>query len=287
MKFEKTSHHYVPQYWQRGFRGSNGRLYGKFRDGIRVVSSRTIMQRDWLYTVFDNHWNPSDALEDALSVVEAKDAELIQRLNGQGYIGTKDDRDHLCAMLALQATRHPDVLGRGVRRRRELGELLANVHAFTLDDFKSQMNGFGVSSADAHDCYVVLIGRTKQQLAKELGELIALSPQSAELPEQDALLAVPLVKQAVQNLELHLLDAPVGAAYVLSDTPLPQSDLSRGFTVPLSRSLAVLAVPASTRQAALVRRAATAAEVDAINRTQNENALEVVVGPSAALLAGL
>ena len=80
MRFEKTNHHYVPQHWQRGFRGPNGHLYGKFHDGIRVVSPRTIMQRNWLYTVFDDQWNPSDALEDALSAIEASDAELVQRL---------------------------------------------------------------------------------------------------------------------------------------------------------------------------------------------------------------
>ncbi len=45
------------------------------------------------------------------------------------------------------------------------------------------MADFGVGAADAHDCYVVLLGRTKQQLATELAELIALSPQSAQLPE--------------------------------------------------------------------------------------------------------
>ncbi len=151
MKFEKTNHHYVPQYWQRGFRGPNGHLYGKFHDGIRVVSPRTTMQRDWLYTVFDDQWNPSDTLEDVLSVVEAGDAGLLQRLNSLGYAGTKDDRDHLCAMLALQASRHPDILGRGVRRGRELGMLLNDVHALTLDEFKSQMVGFGVGAAGAHD----------------------------------------------------------------------------------------------------------------------------------------
>jgi hypothetical protein len=40
----------------------------------------------------------------------------------------------------------------------------------------------------------------------------------------------------------------VPAALVLGDTPLPQSDLGRGFSVPLSRSLAVLAVPTGTRR---------------------------------------
>lgn len=112
-KFEKINHHYVPQHWQRGFRGSNGHLYGKFHDGIRVVSPRTIMQEDYLYTVFDSQWSPSDSLEDALSAVEAQDAGLFQRLHNPSHTCTADDRDNLCAALALQATRHPDILRRG------------------------------------------------------------------------------------------------------------------------------------------------------------------------------
>lgn len=77
MKFDKKNHHYVPQYWQRGFKGTSGSMFGKFSSTIRLVSSRTIMQQDWLYTVFDEQWNPSDILEDTLSVMESKDAQLI------------------------------------------------------------------------------------------------------------------------------------------------------------------------------------------------------------------
>lgn len=288
MKFEKTNHHYVPQHWQRGFRGANGHLYGKFRDGIRVVSPRTIMQQDYLYTVFDDQWNPSDSLEDALSAVEAEDAKLFQRLHGPGYTSTADDRSHLCAVLALQATRHPDILRRGTKRSRELGEVLANAHDYSLDEFKALMTGFAVSEADAHDCYIVLLSRSKEQLAAELTELTGLSPQSSQLPEQDALRAMPLVEQYLQPMELWLLDAPATEAFVLGDTPIPQSDLRQGFSVPLSRSLAVLACPAqATPQKLLSRRSATTTEVSDINRTQNDNALHVVVGPSAALLATL
>ncbi|MDR1076613.1 MAG: DUF4238 domain-containing protein [Xanthomonadaceae bacterium] len=286
-KFEKTNHHYVPQHWQRGFRGANGHLYGKFRDEIRVVSPRTIMQQDYLYTVFDDQWNPSDSLEDALSAVEAEDAKLFQRLHSPGYTSTADDRNHLCAVLALQATRHPDILRRGTKRSRELGEVLANAHDYSLDEFKARMTGFAVSEADAHDCYIVLCSRTKEQLAEELAELTGLSPQSSQLPEQDALRAMPLVEQLLQPMELWLLDAPATEAFVLGDTPIPQSELRHGFSVPLSRSLAVLACPAQATQKLLSRRNATAAEVKDINRTQNDNALHVVVGPSAALLATL
>lgn len=287
MKFEKKNHHYVPQYWQRGFRGIGDYLYGKFGSNIKVVSPKRIMQSDWLYTVFDDQWNPSDALEDALSTVEAEDARLFQRLHTPGYIATSGDRNQLCASLALQASRHPDVLARGQRLGKELGTLLSDVHSMTLDDFKRRIATFGVNESDAHDCYVTLLMRTKEQLTYELAELMALSPQSSELPAQDAIRAMPQITDAIKKLKLCLLDAPPAEAFVLGDTPLPQSDLGLGFSVPLSKSLAVCAIPSSTAQITLDRRFASTAEVRKINCTQNDNAREVVVGPSAALLESL
>lgn len=290
LKFEKTKHHYVPQHWQRGFRGVNGHLFGKFGDEIRVVSPRTIMQQDYLYTVFDNQWNPSDSLEDALSAVEASDAKLFQRLHNPGYSSTEDDRERLCAALALQATRHPDILRRGMNRCRELAEVLANAHDCSLDEFKKRMTNFAISEDDAYDCYTVLRSRSKEQLVAEAAELAGLSPQSSQLPEQDALRAKPLVEQHLQQMELWLLDAPVTESFVLGDTPIPQSDLHLGFSVPLSRSLAVLARPAPTLhtlQALLFRRTATVEELREINRTQSDSAMRVVIGPSAAVLAAI
>lgn len=288
MAFEKKSHHYVPQYWQRGFRGTGNHLYGRDNSGhIRIVSPKSIMQGDWLYTLFDDHWNPSDALEDALSVMEAEDAQLFRHLHAHGHVAGPGDRVHLCRVLALQASRHPDVLGRGHRRSRELGALLARTHAMTLPEFQKSMSGFGVSEPDAHDCYIILRSRTQEQLASELAALQALSPQSSQLPEQEALLAAPLIQTTIEGMTLVLLDAPAGEAFVLGDTPLPQSGLQRGFSVPLSCSLAVQAMPAGTPQHTLARRPATPAEVRDINRAQADSAREIVIGPSAALLAGL
>ncbi|GGZ71940.1 hypothetical protein GCM10008101_27720 [Lysobacter xinjiangensis] len=248
------------------------------------MSSRTIMQEDYLYTVFDEKWNPSDSLEDALSVVEARDAKLLQRLHNPGYVSTADDRNHLCALLALQATRHPDILNRGAKRSRELGEVLANSHSYSLDEFTARMASFAVSEADAHDCYIVLRSRPREQLIAELTELTDLSPQAYQLPPQDALRAKPLVEAQLKSMELWLLDAPGTEAFVLGDTPIPQSDLHQGFSVPLSRSLAVLARPTQSIQPLLSRRSATASEIAEINQTQADNALHVVIGPSAALL---
>jgi hypothetical protein len=287
MKFEKQNHHYVPQYWQRGFRGSSGHLYGRFDSGIRPVSTKTVMQSDWLYTLFDDRWNPSDALEDAFAAVEAEDAKLFRRLHIPGYVTTADDRDHLCSVFALQASRHPDVLGRGHRLGKELGVLLANAHALSLDEFQQRIAAFGVSAPEAQNCYVDLCSRTKEQLSAELAELIGLSPQSSQLPAQDAIRAMPVIEEAIKRMELYLLDAVPPMAFVLGDTPIPQSHLGRGFSVPLSQSLAVLAVPVGIQQTSLSRRVASSTEVQEINRTQYENALEVVVGPSVGLLASL
>jgi hypothetical protein len=88
-------------------------------------------------------------------------------------------------------------------------------------------------------------------------------------------------------MELWLLDALATEAFVLGDTPIPQSELYQGFAIPLSRSLALLARPTHAAQMLLPRRNATLTEVRDINRTQSDNALHVVVGPSAALLAAL
>ena len=148
MKFEKKNHHYVPQFWQRGFIGPNGYLFGKIESRIKRVSPKSIMKSDWLYTEFDEQWNPSDALEDTLSILEAEHARLFQRLHAQGHIPTHDDHDQLCAALALQASRHPDVLARGHRRAKELSTLLTNVHSIPLDEFKNRMGSFGVSESE-------------------------------------------------------------------------------------------------------------------------------------------
>ena len=288
MKFEKKHHHYVPQFWQRGFRNEKGRLYGKCQDGnIRVVSPKTIMQQDYLYTIFDDQWRPSDSQEDTLSAMEAEASELFQRLRQPDYTGTSDDRTCLCKVLALQATRHPDILRRGVKLSLELGKALATAHDHSPEEFEALMSDFSVSEAEAHNCYAVLCARSKEQLAEEWIELTGLSPQSSQLPEQNALRAMPLVAQQLQQMELWLLDVPANEAFALGDTPIPQSDLHQGFTVPLSKSLAVSASPALVPQTLLHRRDATATEVHNINRTQSDNALSVVVGPSMALLAAL
>lgn len=245
------------------------------------------MQGDWIYTVFDNQWNPSDSLENALSALEGLTAALFRRIGTPGGASTAVDRDELCSALALQACRHPDIMGRGHRRGKELGALIAGAHSFSLPEFTVEMVKFGVAASEARDAYQTLMACPQEQLAQELSELNALSPQDSQLPEQEALKARPLICAQLKKMEITLLDAPPNADFVLGDTPIPQYDLSHGFSVPISRSVAVWAMPASAPQTIMARRAATTAEVTAVNKAQWDNSLHVVVGPNKAVLAAL
>lgn len=287
MTFKKHNHHYVPQFWQRGFSDPNGKLFGRTGTTIKQVSSKKTMQGDWLYTVFDNQWNPSDSLENALSVLEASAAALFRRIGAQGSATMAADRDALCSTLALQACRHPDIMGQGHRRGKSFGELLASAHGLTLSDFTKEMANYGVSPSDALQLYNIMIAKTPEQLAQELNELHRLSPQDPQLPEQDALRALPIICAQLQKMELTLLDAPPDKEFVLGDTPIPGQNLSDGFSVPISSSVAVLLQPATAPQATMARRTATKTDVDAINKTQWDNSLHVVVASSKAVLEGL
>ncbi|WP_093638226.1 DUF4238 domain-containing protein [Paraburkholderia aspalathi] len=288
MAFEKKNHHYVPQFWQRGFRAADNTLYGRFGARVAPVSSRKIMQQDWAYTIFDQYWTPSDDLENALSVQEGYAAPVFERLCTPGAFATKIEREGLCSFLALQSCRHPDVMGRGHRRGRELGEFFANVHAYgTAADFAVELADFGLGSSEADAIYQVLKAVAPQQLRIELNELLSLSPQDPQLPQQEALLAQPQIATAIDAMTLTLLDAPAGEQFVLGDTPMPQSDLSHGFIVPLSKSVALKAVPSSSSQASIGRRTATVAEVTEANREQWNCAMYVVIGADKAVLQAL
>lgn len=285
--FEKKNHHYVPQYWQRGFRNDGNKLFGRIGDKIKLVSTKVIMQQDFLYTVYDSKWVPSDAMEDTLSVIEADDAKLNRLLHAADCPSMIEIREQLCMLLAVQASRHPDVLQRGHKLNKEFGRILANVHSFSLIEFQKRIAEYGIGTSDGFDMYILLKRRTKEQLTEELEDLLNLSPQSQQLPSQDAILAAPQICEVFLMMDLCLLVANQPMAYVLGDTPIPQSDLGQGFSVPLSQSLAVVASPKTDQQPCINRCIATQKMVDEINKTQWDNAAKVVIGPSAQLLENL
>ncbi|PWK64286.1 DUF4238 domain-containing protein [Aminobacter sp. AP02] len=284
-KFEKQNHHYVPQHWQRGFRSSGGHLFCRCGDDVSIVSTRTTMQEDYLYTVFDQQWRPSDALEDTFSVVEGKDALLFKRLMTPGYTLTSDDHEHLCTVLAMQASRHPDILKRGNTLSREFGTVLASVHKYSEAEFVQTLVDYGFPEEESGNFYIALSRVPAEQLANELAELRSLSPQSPDLPMQEAVKAWVEIRKVILTMEMSLIDAISPLAFVLGDTPIPQDNLGQGFTVPLSQTLAVRVTPSQTGcHPSITRRLATQNDVDEINRWQWENSAQIIVGSSVKLL---
>jgi hypothetical protein len=288
MAIKKHNQHYVPRSWIKRFAGANGVLHAWDGQKIRPISASRIMSQNWLYTVFDNTWQGSDALEDELSKVEGKAAGLIKRISNKKYSVKPADREQLGKFLALQACRHPDVMNRGYRRARELGALIESAPTFpNAQAFALKAASFGIPSSAADEMFKYLKAVDPVRLRRELDDLNNLSEQDPQLPIQDALRATPQIAQALSRMTFTLLDAPPGSAFILGDTPLPQEHLGQGFTVPLSKSLALEAMPGNSSQTTMARRVATAAEVAAVNRTQWENSLHLVVGPSAKAFLGL
>jgi hypothetical protein len=74
---------------------------------------------------------------------------------------------------------------------------------------------------------------------------------------------------------------------VLGDRPFPKKDLSHGFIIPLSKSLALEAKPRAGETVLRSSEIATAAEVAASNTQQVAMAEKIVIGPDRAALKQL
>jgi hypothetical protein len=99
------------------------------KDGFLMpqVSVNDIMSGDWIYTVFDEWWRPSDRTEDALSKVESNAGLLFEALHTSAKPPTDQQWVDLCIFLALIAYRHPEVMRRGHLRSKEMAWAIADV----------------------------------------------------------------------------------------------------------------------------------------------------------------
>ncbi|MFC3182435.1 DUF4238 domain-containing protein [Cypionkella sinensis] len=284
----KENQHFVPRSWLSRFAGQDGRVLA-IKDGkdVTQIAVADIMSGDWIYTVFDEWWRPSDELEDALSIEESRAAKLFESLhtspvqpNDKGWID-------LCHFLALTVCRHPDTMQTGHTRSKELAWHLADVRAFNdaAAFFGETKQKFGVDLSTAE--YQRLLLADPSNLIAEAEEVEHLTPQDPKLPEQISLSAVNNVATQISVLNLFLLDAPKGANYVLSDRPMPLHDLAFGFTVPLSKNLALLAMPGDGREVIYGRREATPEMVALVNTEQADRMKSVIIGPDRAVLESL
>ena len=287
--FDPNTHkkqHYVPVFWQKRFAGTDGVLYGLTNGEIRPVAAKHHMSQEYLYTTFDENWNPSNQLELAASRFESDAARAFRTLDHPDSTGRTEDQIALRAFIAFSVCRHPDTMSSGHRRAKELALLLADVHSKTREEFCISLMSFGVDRNEASSAYDYLKPVDSAQLGAEAKEIEYMQPTDPELPQQ---LTVDgeTIERVFFNLSHHsvtILEAPDELSFVLGDTPFPP-ELGKGFIVPISSSLALHWEPGSTEAfPGWARRTARTAELEHSNQVQVDNALDIVIGCSRAIL---
>lgn len=282
-KSEKQNQHYIPRWWLKAFADAKGNIWALRGNVVRVCAAGDIMSDDWIYTLFDAWWRPSDTLEDGLSQIEGIASTLFRDIEANGPTGD-EDWSALLWFIALTTCRHPRAMKRGNELSKELGIFLNDVkqHRDAESFALAYASRFGAQPPA--DMYSILSQLHQDTIEGTILHLLELQPYDPSLPQTDALFATDNVAAAIEHMDCRLLKAPVGNNFVLGDHPFPATDLSAGFTIPLSKRLALEAKP---RTGATVLRAsavATLAEIAASNDKQVSMAHELVIGPDQAAL---
>lgn len=282
-KSEKMNQHFIPRWWLKGFAGSTGDLQALKQGKVRIVGAGQVMSGDWIYTVFDNWWRPSDALEDALSKIEGDASKIFAT-----FAASPEPRawDAVIWFIALSVARLPSTMERGHQLSKEFAVFLATeINDFA--DYQSfsvvSRNRFGAAIEEPE--YNLLKGATRDQLEAVALHIIELQPYDINLPQTDALLSTRQIFEVLRQMKCCLVHAAPGATYVLSDRPTPASALSSGFTIPISAQAALEFLPGVAGGRS--ERTATAAELTTINEGQASQTKSVLVGPDPAQLRAL
>jgi Protein of unknown function (DUF4238) len=287
-RFSKNNQHFVPRFWIKRFAGSDGRILGRRRGETRAlqVAAGDIMTGDWTYTLLDGWWRPADKLEDALSVFEGEAATVMAAVDDVSSTLSPLLKERLSEAIAISVCRLPWVMRRGHQRMKELAAAFASI-VDCKDDrqfIQDIRNRFGVDLSEA-DCSS-LRSRPDGDLEATARALNEISPQNPVFAEQQVLQGARPIAAILRKMDFTLLDAPA-ESLVLSDTPMPDSEVASGFLLPLSHRLMLSAQPAAGPSAIFGRRAATPAEVEASNRFQFDSLLDIVVGPDKDVLERL
>lgn len=246
------------------------------------------MASNYLYTTYDARFSGSDDLEDELSRIESTQSQSLAQICRQAEPVGPGTRHDLAAIIALQALRHPDVMAWGRRRALRFAELALKIRSMSLDDFLGQV---APSLDEAHPewLYEEIQARSEADLENELASIKALSPQDPELAETDTLSALTSLCASLNRFHMRVLDIREGeGSFVLADTPVPQDQLANGFTVPLSKRVAVAAWRAPESEPPQIERAwAEMSEITLVNQAQWNRHARLIVGESRGVLLAL
>jgi hypothetical protein len=282
-KSDKQNQHFIPRWWLKAFADAKGNIWALRGDVVRVAAAGDIMSGDWIYTLFDPWWRPSDALEDGLSKIEGVASRLFRNIEKHGPAGD-EDWSALLWFIALTVCRHPRAMNRGSELSKELGVFLKDVRQHK--DAASFASAFAIcfGPQPPEDMYPILSQLPQETIEGTILQLLELHSYDPSLPQTDTLLATDEVAAAIESMDCRLLKAPHGANFVLGDRPFPARDLSKGFTIPLSKTLALDARPRTGATILRTSAIATLLEVSASNDSQASMAHELVIGPDSTAL---
>lgn len=277
--------HYVPQFWIKGFKGADGRVLGRKRGETRAeqVKISKIMAEQGTYTLFDYQWNATDLLEDLLADKhEGHVARLFRLLHDKSESLTDEVKRELSFAVGVAASRLPHVMKKGFSASNKIATLLMEVHNRSYESFRRLFFKEARSPVTRKD-FEDLRAISRESLLDQVDRFVSRTPENPVMPQQATLESASKIAGVIFQMDLWLLDAPDGS-FVLGDTPLPDYDLGKGFTLPLSSSLTLMASPKKANALVFGRRNATKAEIKTVNQTQFDNMVEIIVGPDKGAL---
>ncbi|QDG93266.1 DUF4238 domain-containing protein [Rhizobium sp. NIBRBAC000502774] len=283
-KFEKRNHHIVPQFWQRHFRDADQKLFKTSSGKIVVGSPKSTMSEDYMYLAFDDGWRPTDAVEDQLCQWESIASELIAEILPPKKVLSDEEWSSLCIWIGISTSRHPNVLDKYKPTTVKFALELATAHDFAdYSAFRDHLTKKFGSSVSVEE-YDLILTKSADELLAEVEFIRDMSKYDPKLPQTDALFANFTVAICVNGLDLTLIDTTPDQDFILGNNPLPNTDLSRGFSVPLSRHVALIAqVPADPSNPTKTRRAATASDIDNVNGEQARRSVRAIASSKAIL----
>lgn len=293
--FKKVNQHYIAQFWQRRFKDSNDKLWVRYslsadprdpRDPDRGkafdTSTKKTLTENFTYTVVDRNYRPYDALENALSAAEGKIKENQTMVLDPSGAVTPDVVPTFCWGVAISTCRLPYVMAQAFRRRKPMAWAYADVQNTGEQEFIDRMATFGQIVSDEH--YERLKNEPLESLIEQANYIENLSPLNPDMPEQDALAAVDMVALVFSTMDLTVLEVGGMPNLIIGDTPIRDSDLALGFTVPLSKTAAAQFSPAAGSTPQFARKQMTAADAQAINQQQYSDSVTHVIGSDPVYL---
>lgn len=291
-RFHKVMHHVVPKGWQRRFAtpGNPGPYYKNIDTGavLPAQGPGDKMAEPYANIVFDEHYRPSDRLEDELSARETTAMAALDRVEVTGLIDTLARVD-LSYFLSLQACRYPEQF----QRRLDLGRYLAIgikdcAKAGDADDLNQCLREKGLlPGVEFTETEFKRLSETpERELERQLDDLLMSHGYEAFYNPELVLRGALPVAEHLLGFAWTLLRAPQ-PSFILSDRPVPgrfQGPFALGITATLAIRFSVPVSPVGDPPIPAVP--TQPGDIDRINAEVRGRAREWICGPTT-LVHGL